>query len=258
MIRGLVHPASEELDRLLTAAALHTSFGVALVSSVLLVAWGNLVVVLTRKLSSQRDAEAGEILTLCAQFAGGVATLVALALLGWSAADLGVTLPRFEHAEPLPVAVVVLAVVVVVSFGALGFIRSTHVPGRASTRIQLFRLLGGTAFGEEALHRGFSLALWCGTDVGAGGVVAANAVIFALWHLASAYRDRRLHVTEIIAPGIGALFFLWFRLTFGSLLIPWLLHAATNIPLVALARENKGIIGSIRRAMWGLRSWTWG
>jgi hypothetical protein len=239
VIYAWIDPAAEELDRLLDAAPVDASLTVVIATTVLLIAWGNAVVIVDRRLTSSHGPRAAELFTLFAQAAAGVTGLVVLVLLGWAPEDLGIAIPRTSSVGPLGLPLLGIGGLFVAIFATLGFTTSRRAPDQAATPIRVLRLLAGTAFGEEALHRGFSLGLWCGAGAGPSTVVAANTVIFGLWHLASASRER-FHVVEIVVPAIGALVFLWARLAFGSLLVPWLFHVATNIPLLALGRWERG------------------
>jgi membrane protease YdiL (CAAX protease family) len=237
MLREAYNAASDELHRLIGAAPLRLSEYVVIGLSVILVVGGNLVVVRSKKTAKERGPDAGEIVTLVAIASGGVLCLAALLLWGWTADDLGIALPDFDRAGWLWTCVVVLAALIVVR-GSFVAWSSAHQPGKPKPRIELVRLLGGTAPGEEAIHRGLSVAVWSAAVASPTPVVVANVAIFTLWHVVGAYKKNRLQWRELLVTAIGAVVFLGARLAFGSLLVPWLLHAASNLVKKALSRRG--------------------
>lgn len=240
----LGHPfgtASDELGRLIDFSPFVIKPLVALTATALVLALGNGLVVLTRRINKPSDTRKGETLTLVVLSATGAALLVALVALGWPARDLGLAMPELRGLGWPATALVWAAGLVVVVFGVIAVKKSSSPHDAAAPRLKLARLLLGTAFGEEALHRGFLLAIWCGTDTNSGRIVAVNAVGFGLWHVAGAIKGKRFRCCDVAVPALGALLFLWGRLATGSLLTPILLHAAINVS--GIARDRKPSVG---------------
>ena len=117
--------------------------------------------------------------------------------------------------------------------------RNRDVAYRAIVRFPL-----GTALFEEVAFRGVISGVWRQSGGSKGEAAAATALTFALWHLipandaltgnplASRFSSRRSRagvvVTGAVATGLASLGFSWMRERSGSLIAPWMTHAAIN------------------------------
>ena len=215
----------EEFARLRAAAPRPGSCGGALAASVALAAWGNGAVVASRWLGHSPLVALVGHPVLAASVLGG------LVRQGWAAGDLGLVPPRLRRSSGAALGVVGLAGLAVLVGVPAALVRGGggDQRGPGGLGVELVRLLVGTAFGEEALFRGALLAAWAATPAPPRAVAAAHAASFGLWHVAAAWHDGRFHPVEVAVPAAGSCLFLWGRLRFGSLGVPWLLHAATNL-----------------------------
>jgi membrane protease YdiL (CAAX protease family) len=208
-----------ELDRLRGRAGVRVPVVVAVVASVLAVAWGNGTVVAGRRLGHD------DAVTLVAVPALAAAGLAALRWAGWTWRDLGLGWPSAEPPRAQPLAWLGAATAVAVGGAVVGL-----VAGPGATRLAVVRLVLGTAAGEEVVHRSVLLALWAATPVGGRAVVAANVVTFGAWHVAAATHADGLRWWEAAVPAGTAVLLLWARLRFRSVLAPVAFHAGGNLP----------------------------
>ena len=102
----------------------------------------------------------------------------------------------------------------------------------------------GTALFEEVAFRGVISGVWRRSGGSKGEAALATAVTFGLWHLiparealtgnplSSRLSSRRSQagvvVTGAVATGLASLGFSWMRERSGSLIAPWMTHAAIN------------------------------
>jgi membrane protease YdiL (CAAX protease family) len=224
---------SEWLQELIDSVSVRPPIALALLLSIALVVWGNVVVLRSRTVLRTRGKRAAERSTLLAHTGAALVTLAAFLAAGFSAGDLGLGPPRFHRLHPLVLVVLVVVALVVIVFLVVGLIRRRDERDGVWI-VEAARLLIATAGGEEFLFRGFLLALWAGTGTSTGVILSANMLSFGLWHLAGARKNGRLIWGEVLGPGVFAVVFLAARLAFDSLLFPWLLHAAINLPGLAL------------------------
>lgn len=208
-----------ELDRLRADAGRRTSLAGAVAGSLFAVTWGNGVVVAGRRFGHD------QVITLLAVPALGVAGAMWLHRRKWPTRALGLRWPEADPPRRVGFALVGVAAASALAFGTVGL-----ALGDAGLRLRLVRLLVGTAFGEELLHRGVLLALWSSTPLRGPWVVAANLVTFGAWHAAGAVHPDAFKPVEVIGAALATIPLLWARLRFRSLLIPTLFHAASNMP----------------------------
>jgi membrane protease YdiL (CAAX protease family) len=209
-----------ELQRMMLRRPHQVPLSQAMLASAALIGWGNGVTFAGRRHHRHRE-------TITTVAHATVAGLSAAALWnrGWTAEDLGIRVPRVASPRP-PVAYVGVGTAVVVPlFFNLGWRR-----GDVELRRSIWRLLVGTTLAEEVLHRGALLALWTASCQQRRCVVAANMLVFGLWHLVGAIEHGRLHPARVLIPAAGTSLFLWARLRSRSLILPWLLHISTNLP----------------------------
>jgi membrane protease YdiL (CAAX protease family) len=202
---------------------------VAVLVSLAVVAWGNGLVLLQRRIGG----DLGEILTTVAHpFLGSLGAAIMLNS-GWSRTDLGLAFPpRRAIGARWGVALAGLA------FGwvAIGVLRKGIGTESTSRRIFVVRLAVGTALGEELIHRGVLLALWARTRLSPGVVIVANALVFSAWHVVGSLRKGPRAVGEVPITGLGALLFLAARSRSRSLIGACSAHLSTNILGLALKR----------------------
>jgi membrane protease YdiL (CAAX protease family) len=196
----------------------------ALVCGVMLVLWGNGLVLLSRFAGDDHR----EFVTLVGQVAAFTLAAVLLVRLGGvSRAELGWTPSRVRGGAALVLtleaAAVVLALVAIA-------IRRDHCAAEGGVAVTVLRLLVATALGEEVLFRGVLFALWSRTTSSDRDVVIANTVLFVLWHVAGTFKERAFNPVELIGPAVGAPWFLWARCRFSWIPAAAIAHATTNVP----------------------------
>ncbi len=142
--------------------------------------------------------------------------------IGWYVAVVAVT------------ALAVVAVWVSTRFGAPAPVVAVTTPGVLS--VFLFSIFPGSAMGEELGWRGFALPRLQTRR----SALAASLIVGAVWGiyhlplflLRSPTRPFALFLPFALSCVIMSIFYTWmYNGTAGSLLIPVLLHAATNLPL---------------------------
>ena len=200
------------------------SLPVAVLMTILLVIWGNAVVLLGRLL------EASAEVTLVAHPALALGVTLLLLRRGWRPGTLGFSYPEPQpDSRPLRGLLAVLAVAVgVACAGVLAL--------EPSKRLDVIRLLLGTAAGEELLHRSGLLAVWLSSSARPLLVTVASSASFGAWHLVGAFQGGAFHPLEVAVPALGTLMFLWARLRYQSVAAPIVLHVVTNLPGIALGR----------------------
>ncbi len=208
--------ALDELERLRIETPT-VSVPLAVAASALVVVHGNAVVAVGRHFDEPLLATTVGVPLL------GVAGVAWLRRRGTSWRDLGFRRPQEEGTTQARWVLIGAATL------AAGGVIARLIVGDTANRLDLLRLLIGTALGEEVVHRSAVLALWCGTRLPAKHVVAANATVFGLWHVAGALRSDGFHLIEVLGPAAGTLLFLWARLHFRSVLAPAVLHTGTNV-----------------------------
>ena len=206
-----------ELDRLRRDAP-RTSVPVAAAATAAVVAYGNGVVWAGRRYGHR------EWITLVAVPALGAAGAIALRVRGWSAADMGIARPALPDRR-LPRTLLFAGAVVVTGLAA-----RVLLVGDGTRRLELARLVVGTAIGEELVHRGVVLALWSSAPVSRRVALAANVTAFGLWHVVGATKPDGFQPLDVLVPAlVGGPLFLWARLRFRSVAAPATFHGATNI-----------------------------
>lgn len=197
----------------------------AVLVTVLLVLWGNGVVLVGRRLGSP------DRVTLVAHPALAIGLTVLLLKRGWRPSTLGLQSP-----VPRPASGRLRVLLGIVAFGVL--VASAGVLALdPSKRLSVVRLLVGTALGEEVLHRSALLAVWSSSSASPAVTTGANVAAFGAWHIAGAYHDGAFHLREVAMPAaVGTMVFLWARLRYRSVAAPVILHAATNLPGIVLGR----------------------
>jgi membrane protease YdiL (CAAX protease family) len=188
-------------------------------ASVFVAVLGNAVVVAGRRWNDQ-----SEWITLVGVPAIGLAGVAVLLRRGWCRRDLGFRWPAVDPPSRFAHAAVALAVAVATASGIIRKITGADLPA-----VEVVRLLVGTAFGEELVHRGVVLGVWANTTVRGRWVVVANMSTFALWHVAAATHRSGFRWWEVAGPGGLTLVLLWGRLRNRSIVAPVGFHAATNI-----------------------------
>ena len=186
----------------------------AVLLSLLLTVWGNVVVVVGRRFGHPEQA------TLIAHPLLAAVQLALFRRAGVSRAALGLIAPQSpspSHRRALAGLGAIVAV-----FVATAFIRRPALP--------VVRLIVGTAAGEEVLHRAVALYAWSRTDLPTAGVLAATGVTFGAWHVAGAIGGRGAAPLEVLIPAVGAVPFCWLRLRYRSVVPAWLAHLLTNLP----------------------------
>lgn len=120
--------------------------------------------------------------------------------------------------------------------------RNWDVAYRATVRFPL-----GTALFEEVAFRGVIPAVWQRSGASKGQAAVAAATTFGLWHiipgrdaltgnplssrLGSRTSRAAVVITGTIATGLASLGLSWMRERSGSLVAPWITHAAINSTL---------------------------
>ena len=185
-----------------------------------LVACGNGIVLTGRRLG------ASELTTSVGM---GLLSLIGLGIgraAGCRVADLGLVWPgRREPRWPLHV-----AGGATVAGLAVAALRHESCDVDAPVAGVLSRMLLATALGEELAFRGVLLGTSLASSLSTTSAVALNVAAFGAWHVAGAFGHGGLRPLEVVVPTAGALLFLWGRGHYGSVLVPALLHAATNVP----------------------------
>lgn len=196
----------------------------AVLMTILLVIWGNAVVLAGRLL------EAPDAVTLVGHPALALGVTLILLRRGWRPGALGFSNPEPRpDSRPLRALLAVLAVTVgVACTGILAL--------EPSKRLDVIRLLVGSAAGEELLHRSVLLAVWSSSSARPLLVAAANSAAFGAWHLVGAFHGGAFHPLEVAVPALGTLVFLWARLRYRSVAAPIVLHVVTNLPGIVLGR----------------------
>lgn len=181
--------------------------------------WGNAVVLTGRRFGHDQE------ITLVGVPLFGVATAWWLyRRRGFGLSIIGLRRPRHEH---LPKVLTVMAAAA--SLFAAGFAVAGLVTfGEEMHGLRTIRVVVGTAFGEELIHRGVLLAVWARTGVSLRHMTLANMVTFGAWHLAGATCDG-FAPDEVIGPAVLAVPLVWLRLRFRSIFVPMVFHAAPNL-----------------------------
>jgi membrane protease YdiL (CAAX protease family) len=197
---------------------------VAFLSGIMLVIWGNGLVLVSRAAGDDYR----EVVTLAGQVVAiTLAVGLSLGAGGFSAAELGLRPARLRglafKALTVLVAIVGLAVLAIAS-------RGDDCDADGGIGINVGRQLLATALGEEVLFRGVLFAVWSRTRATDRVVVLANVVCFALWHVAGGFNDGTFNAMSVIGPAVGALWFLWTRCRFSSVVAAAVPHATTNVP----------------------------
>lgn len=208
-----------ELDRL--RGLPHRSMSVlhAVGASALIAALGNGIVAGGRHWKGQR-----EWITLFGVPVIGLAGVALLVRRGWKLRDVGLRWPAVDPPQCFTYGAVAVAVTVAAVSGVSG-----RIAGEDFEAVEVVRLLVGTAFGEELVHRGVVLGVWASTTVPGRWIVVANMATFALWHLATATHESGFRWWEVAGPGVLALVLLWGRLRSRSIVAPAAFHAASNM-----------------------------
>ena len=178
--------------------------------------------------------------------------LVALARRqGCSWEDLGLDLSRTETGLRLGMAGAGVATALAVAAGAhpttrhyLLDLRAAGQQNRDIAYRTLVRFTLGTALFEEVAFRGVIYGLWRHSGESKGAAALATAATFGLWHLipanraltgnplASRFDSRRSRsgvvVIGAVTTSLASLGFTWMRERSGSLIAPWMTHAAIN------------------------------
>ena len=212
--------AAAELRRLHRAAEQpRTPVVGAVLVTILLALWGNAVVLWARRTGEP------DLVTLVAHPAAAVLAIVILLRRKRSRRALGLDPPRPEpDSRLLRLLLTAFSIIALVAV-ALGLALDP------TKRLDLLRLVAGTAAAEEVLHRGALLAVWTSTPAGPVITTVANVVAFGAWHVAGAFHHGgAFHPLEVVVPAFGALLFLWARLRYRSVAAPIVLHLATNLP----------------------------
>jgi membrane protease YdiL (CAAX protease family) len=194
-----------------------TSIRAACICSLLAIVWGNAIVIAGREIGHDRLFTGVGVPLL------GVIGIAALRSRSASWGDLGLCRPT-RVADPWPRRLLGAGAALLVAASA-----ARLVIGDDDNRLDLLRLLIGTAFGEELVHRGVLLLVWSQTPASARTIVLANMATFGLWHVIGASKPDGFAVLEVVGPTVGALLFLWARLRFRSLVAPVAAHGATNV-----------------------------
>jgi membrane protease YdiL (CAAX protease family) len=214
-VGSALRTSARELARLRAASGGRVPLHIAVVVTAAFVVYGNVVVWAGRHFGERRPA-IRESITLFAVPAVGVLGALVLVALGWTWADLGLRWPCRRRAR---CALAVWAAVV----GAYG--ARYLITGTGLQRLSVVRVLVGTAFGEELVHRSVLLAVWLASPVRLRSVVVANAMAFGLWHVVGANTRNGFKFSEVVIPmGLG-LGLLWARLWYRSVLAPAIVHA---------------------------------
>lgn len=195
---------------------------VAGVVTVLLVLWGNGVVLVGRHL------DASDEVTLVAHPLLAIACTAILLQKGWRPGTLGFKRPLPEPASSR--LRLLFGALVVATLAAAAVVLALD----PSKRLDVVRLLLGTAVGEEVLHRSALLAVWASTSAPPAVIMSVSVAAFGLWHLAGALHGDAFHPLEVAVPAAGTLVFLWARLRYRSVAAPIIVHIATNLPGIVL------------------------
>ena len=226
------------LEKLANSVVVDAEVATAVGISLALVLWGNLIVYWSRSAARKRGKSAAETFTLKAQIAATLLILTVALSTGFNAGTLGFGAPTLDRPHPVVLGLLVLVACEVITFAAIGLRRHK---GDSAWKVEFTRLIAATAGGEEFLFRGFLLTLWAATGASAAVMVGANVLAFGLWHAVGAKKKTRFAWLEVLAPGVAAVVFVAARLAFDSLLFPWLLHAAINLPGLALDLKRAGV-----------------
>ncbi|MCA1702096.1 MAG: CPBP family intramembrane metalloprotease [Actinobacteria bacterium] len=138
-----------------------------------------------------------EWITLVGVPAIGLAGAAVLWRRGWSRRDLSFRWPAVDPPRWFAQGAVVLAVALAAASGIIAKISGEELPA-----VEVVRLLVGTAFGEEFVHRAVVLGVWASTTVRSRWVVVANMGTFALWHVAGASHRSGFRWWEVAGPGV--------------------------------------------------------
>lgn len=205
--------------------------------SVVVVAYNNVV-------NRWRPFHGAAYVPLNTVFAGTI-TLLAAAVLGLSAAELGFDGDAAGATSALGIVVLFALAVVILARSRHGHrltdARVIDLRGPALIFYVLVRIPLGTAVTEEVVFRGVLFAAW--RDAGVSSVVAAvcTSVAFGLWHVAPTiigirvnHLDTSRRTIRIVV--IGAVLFTfsagmgltWLRVATGGLVAPIVLHAGIN------------------------------
>lgn len=122
--------------------------------------------------------------------------------------------------------------------------RAQDQSGAELTYNAMIRFPLGTAFFEEVVFRGVVEGVWQQSGASPSASVLADAILFAAWHIVPTARalpgnpvgselqsswSRALAVLAgAAASGLAAFGFSWLRRRSGSVIAPWLTHAALN------------------------------
>ena len=200
------------------SAGRSTSVCGAVVWSLAAIAWGNGVVAAGRRFGYD------QWITVIGVPLFGLAGWWWLSRRGFRRQAIGLQVPRADHARLLTALTMATTV-----FAAVCAAAGLATFGQDLRGLRTIRIIVGTAFGEELIHRGVLVAVWASTGVACWHVVAANVVVFGLWHLAGATCDGS-HPGEVIGPAALAGPLVWLRLRSRSIFAPMAFHAATNLP----------------------------
>ena len=211
-----------ELRRLKRQEHPRVPVALAVLMTILVVIWGNAVVFLGRLL------EAPAPVTLVAHPALAISVTLLLVRRGWRLGTLG-----FSNPEPQPPSRRLRALLAVLAVTA-GVACAGVLALEPSKRLDVIRLVVGTAAGEELLHRSILLAVWSSSSARPLVVTAASSASFGAWHLVGAFHGGAFHPLEVAVPALGTLVFLWARLRYQSVAAPIVLHVVTNLPGVVL------------------------
>lgn len=170
---------------------------------------------------------------------------------GCSWDDLGLDLSRAGAGARLGAAGAGLAAAVALSVishpEARGYLLDERAAGQRNRDVayrSMVRFPLGTALFEEVAFRGVISGVWRRSGGSKVEAALATAITFGLWHLIPASDalvgnplDSRLSsrrsrvgvvVTGAVATGLASLGFSWMRERSGSLMAPWMTHAAIN------------------------------
>ncbi len=222
-LRAEFNEVATELRRL-AADRRRVPLPVAGFVTVLLVLWGNGVVLVGRHLGASDEV------TLAAHPLLALACTAILVQSGWRPGTLGFRRPLPEPASGQ--LRLLLGALVATSLTASAVVLALD----PSKRLEAIRLLLGTAAGEEILHRSVLLALWTSSSASPAATVWVSMAAFGLWHLAGSFHGDAFHPLEVAVPAVGTLVFLWARLRYRSVTAPIIVHIATNLPGIVLGR----------------------
>jgi predicted Abi (CAAX) family protease len=226
-VGSVIGPSAVELARLRVASGRPVPLHIAVAVTAAVVVYGNAVVWAGRQLGGRRPG-VRESITLVAVPAGGMLGAILLVALGWTWADLGLRWPVRRRLWWL-----LAGWAAVVGAVAAWYL----ITGTGLQRLSVVRVLVGTAFGEELVHRSVLLAVWLATRVRLRFVVIANAVAFGLWHVVGASTSDGFRPWDVVVPmGLG-LGLLWARLTYRSVVAPAVFHASNIVGVRSLVGD---------------------